>query len=219
MHDQYRRTIAGDGILDRSAGRPGDLAPDRDARSRERLAASESTDNPNIVVFGPEQSPGAGALIVLVKHEIQPVRLTGHFPCPINHLSGANDRTETTTMKPTPETHRATQFDVANRAFPHAPLDWSPGKAEEVAKAEGLTLTDDHWEVVHSLHEYFARHEGAPRINMRELHDALDEHFHARGGIKALYMLFPRGPIAQGCRVAGLKAPYLATDTNFGSVA
>jgi TusE/DsrC/DsvC family sulfur relay protein len=122
-------------------------------------------------------------------------------------------------MNSTAETHSVTQVDVANLEFPHAPLDWSPGKAEEVARVEGLTLTGNHWEVIQGLQEYFARHEDAPSIHMRELHDALDEHFHARGGIKALYVLFPGGPVAQGCRVAGLKAPYLATDTSYGSVA
>jgi tRNA 2-thiouridine synthesizing protein E len=103
--------------------------------------------------------------------------------------------------------------------FPYAPPDWSRSDAERLARAEGLTLTDEHWEAVRALQGYFAKHEGEPSINMRELHDALDEHFHARGGIKQLYLLFPGGPIAQGCRLAGLKAPFLATDTSFGSVA
>ena len=121
-------------------------------------------------------------------------------------------------MNPTAETRRATTGSAGSMVFPHAPEDWSPAIAEEIARAEGLDLSADHWEAVRGLQEYFARHEGAPGINMRELHDALDERFHARGGIKALYLLFPGGPIAQGCRIAGLKAPYLATDTNFGSV-
>ena len=121
-------------------------------------------------------------------------------------------------MNSTAEIHGETQVDVVKLTFPHAPLDWSPDRAKEVAKAEGLTLTDDHWEVVHGLQEYFARHEHAPSISMHELHGAWDEHFHARGGIKALYLLFPGGPIVQGCRVAGLKAPYFATDTSYGSV-
>ena len=28
--------------------------------------------------------------------------------------------------------------------FPHAPLDWSRESAEQVARSEGLTLTDEH---------------------------------------------------------------------------
>lgn len=104
--------------------------------------------------------------------------------------------------------------------FPHAPLDWSREKAEQLAAEEELKLTDEHWQVVRALQEYFWRHEEESLpINLRELHDALDETFHAQGGIRQLYLLFPGGPIAQGCRVAGLKAPFIATDTSFGSVA
>jgi sulfur relay (sulfurtransferase) DsrC/TusE family protein len=68
------------------------------------------------------------------------------------------------------------------------------------------------------LQEYFAKHEPKD-IHLRELHDALEEKFHRAGGIKHLYMLFPKGPIAQGCRVAGLAVPAGAIDRSFGSVA
>ncbi len=104
-------------------------------------------------------------------------------------------------------------------AFPDAPEGWSPADARAAAEADGLPLSDAHWEVVRALQNYFARHADAASINMRELHDALDERFHATGGLRALYLLFPGGPIAQGCRIAGLKAPFLATDSGFGSVA
>jgi tRNA 2-thiouridine synthesizing protein E len=103
--------------------------------------------------------------------------------------------------------------------FPHAPEGWSPEDAARIAKEEGLELKEDHWEVVHALQEYFARHEDKPFINMRDLHDALDEKFHIKGGLRYLYLLLPKGPIAQGCRLAGLKPPFLAEDKNFGSVA
>ncbi len=121
-------------------------------------------------------------------------------------------------MNPTAETRRATTGTAGSMVFPHAPEDWSASIAEEIARAEGIELTADHWEAVRGLQEYFARHEGDPIISLRELHDALDERFHVRGGIKALYLMFPGGPIAQGCRIAGLKAPYLSRDLNFGSV-
>ena len=60
-------------------------------------------------------------------------------------------------------------------------------------------------------------HHESNRINMRELHDALDEKFHHKGGIKYLYNLFPGGPIAQGWRLGGLQHPAGALDKGFGS--
>jgi len=101
--------------------------------------------------------------------------------------------------------------------FPHAPEDWSPQIAREAASAESVELTEEHWEVVRALQEYFARHEPRER-SMREVHDALDEHFHTRGGRKYLYRLLPGGPVAQGCRIAGLPATAIAVDRGFGSV-
>jgi tRNA 2-thiouridine synthesizing protein E len=102
--------------------------------------------------------------------------------------------------------------------FPHAPPGWTHDEARRRAQAEGLAVGDDHWEAVRALQEYFARHARAPAINERELHDALDEKFHGQGGIRYLYQLFPGGPVAQGCRIAGLQAPAGAVDKGFGSV-
>jgi tRNA 2-thiouridine synthesizing protein E len=102
--------------------------------------------------------------------------------------------------------------------FPQAPGDWTPALAAESARREGLELGEGHWEALRALQEYYAKHE-ATAVNLRELHDALDEKFHRQGGIRHLYQLFPGGPVAQGCRIAGLKAPAGATDRGFGSVA
>ena len=99
--------------------------------------------------------------------------------------------------------------------FPNAPEGWSRSKAEVLATQEGLELGEDHWRLIRAIHEYFARNE-TPRA--RQMHDAFDELFHNKGGIRYLYQLFPRGPVAQGCRLAGLKAPAGTTDKSFGSV-
>jgi len=99
--------------------------------------------------------------------------------------------------------------------FPQAPADWTRSSAEASAQTDGIQLTDDHWAAIRALQSYFASHE---RPNVRELHDALEEAFHAKGGLKYLYEIFPGGPVAQGCRFAGLQAPSGATDKSFGSV-
>jgi tRNA 2-thiouridine synthesizing protein E len=99
--------------------------------------------------------------------------------------------------------------------FPNAPEDWGKADAETLAREEGLDLSDGHWEMIRALQEYYQRNENP---NVRELHDALDEKFHARGGLKHLYEMFPGGPVAQGCRLAGLQAPAGSADKSFGSV-
>ena len=83
---------------------------------------------------------------------------------------------------------------------------------------EGIQLTTDHKDVLQALREYYSRNESR-QINMRELRDALNEKFHHKGGMRYLYQLFPHGPIAQGCKIAGLPVPTGAVDKGFGSVA
>lgn len=107
----------------------------------------------------------------------------------------------------------------ADPRFPQAPEGWTLESARRMAQDEGLELGEEHIAVLRSLQEFRARHAEGVAINLRELHDALDEKFHREGGMKHLYMLFPRGPVAQGCRLAGLPVPAGAVDRGFGSVA
>lgn len=104
---------------------------------------------------------------------------------------------------------------VADPDFPHAPENWSIAIAEQIAKEEGIELIEDHWHAIRAVQEYYAKAE-TPRV--RELHDALGEKFHGSGGVKYAYHLFPGGPVAQGCRMAGLHPPAGSTDKSFGSV-
>ena len=101
--------------------------------------------------------------------------------------------------------------------FPCAPAGWTRIEGLEIAEAEGLVFTREHWDVIRALQEYFSKHVGI-QIYAREVHDALDEKFHGQGGIKHLYILFPGGPIAQGCRIAGLEPLPGSMSTGFGSV-
>ncbi len=99
--------------------------------------------------------------------------------------------------------------------FPNAPSDWTIEATEKAASEIGINLSDDHWQVVRALHEYFDKNES---INRRELTDALEEKFHNQGGLKHLYKLLPGGPVAQGCQLAGIALPAGSVDESFGSV-
>jgi TusE/DsrC/DsvC family sulfur relay protein len=106
--------------------------------------------------------------------------------------------------------------EPADEEFPFAPPGWTPDLARRAAEGYDIELVDDHWGVIRGLQEYYARREGG--VNVRELLDALNEKFHGKGGLKYLYRLLPGGPVAQGCRLAGLQPPAGAVDKGFGSV-
>lgn len=101
--------------------------------------------------------------------------------------------------------------------FPNSPKGWTPSSAKEIAEAQQLTLTPDHWNIVEVLQGYFKTRDKT-EINRRELTDALEEKFHSKGGMKYLYQLLPKGPISQGCALAGINNPSGNVDLSFGSV-
>lgn len=104
-----------------------------------------------------------------------------------------------------------------NPQFPYAPDDWNQTDAIKRSEHEGIELTDDHWDTLKALQEYFAKH-SEESLNIRELHDALDEKFYLKGGMKYLYKIFPGGPVAQGSHIGGLDVPAGTKDNSFGSV-
>lgn len=107
-------------------------------------------------------------------------------------------------------------MNTSLESFPNAPHNWDIKKAEETAKMDGLNLSNDHWDLIRALQEYYNRVE-FPKL--RQIKDALEEKFHSRGGMKYLYQIIPGGPVAEGCRLAGLDVPAGAIDRSFGSAA
>lgn len=99
--------------------------------------------------------------------------------------------------------------------FPHAPLGWKQAEAEITAKSKEINIIDDVWDVVRALQEYYMK---TTKLNVRELHDALEEKFHSKGGRAYLHQILPGGPVMQGCALAGLDAPSGCIDFAEGSV-
>ena len=84
--------------------------------------------------------------------------------------------------------------------------DWSQEIADSLAKAENITLTDNHWEVVNFLRKYYEEYQIAPAV--RVLTKAIGKTLGADKGNSAyLYELFPYGPAKQACKIAGLPKP------------
>lgn len=84
--------------------------------------------------------------------------------------------------------------------------EWDEAAAVELAKTEELELTENHWEVIHFLREYYAEYQIAPAV--RVLTKAIGKKLgKEKGNSKYLYELFPYGPAKQACKVAGLPKP------------
>lgn len=94
---------------------------------------------------------------------------------------------------------------------------WTESQARGLARCEGLELTDEHLDVLCWLRDFYADCGGHPE-NGRALAHALEESFADQGGKRYLFRLFPKGPVMQGCRLAGLPVPPGTADPSFGSV-
>jgi TusE/DsrC/DsvC family sulfur relay protein len=84
--------------------------------------------------------------------------------------------------------------------------EWVPGIATEMAKEDDLELTEDHWDIINFLREYYEEYQIAPAV--RVLTKAVGKKLgKEKGNSKYLYALFPYGPGKQACRFAGLPKP------------
>jgi tRNA 2-thiouridine synthesizing protein E len=84
--------------------------------------------------------------------------------------------------------------------------DWNEEIAGAIAVAEGLDMSDSHWEVVNFLREYYEEYQIAPAV--RVLTKAIGKKLGKdKGNSKYLYELFPYGPAKQACKIAGLPKP------------
>ncbi len=83
--------------------------------------------------------------------------------------------------------------------------DFSDEAVEVIARAEGITLSDDHWKVVNWLRERYREDGHTP--NFRNMVKGLQEVLPGCDS-NSLYELFPLGPAKQGAKVAALPQPY-----------
>ena len=84
--------------------------------------------------------------------------------------------------------------------------DWDPSIAEEIAGEEQITLTEEHWELIHFVQDFYREYNTTPA--MRLLVRAVKEKFgEEKGSSRYLYRLFPEGPAKQICKIGGLPKP------------
>lgn len=84
--------------------------------------------------------------------------------------------------------------------------DWEPAVADVMAGLDDCELSDNHWEVIHFLRDYYQEYQIAPAV--RVLTKAIGKKLgKEKGNSKYLYELYPYGPAKQACKYAGLPKP------------
>jgi len=100
------------------------------------------------------------------------------------------------------------------QGLPH----WSREVAKRLARAEGMDeLSEEQWWVIYNLRGLYRKNGRA--ASARQVTRVLEQDFHDEGGLRHLYELFPKGPVSQGSRLAGVPPPPYSSDPSFGSFA
>jgi len=84
--------------------------------------------------------------------------------------------------------------------------EWDADVAAAMAGIDDCELTDNHWEVINFLREYYEEYQIAPAV--RVLTKAIGKKLgKEKGNSGYLYELYPYGPAKQACKYAGLPKP------------
>lgn len=94
-----------------------------------------------------------------------------------------------------------------NEGFLEIAEQWNPKVAEVIAGEDGISLSDNHWEIIRFLRDFYKQHEMSPpsnRLFVKAVKEAFGEE---KGNSIYLMQLFPGTPAKTACRIAGLPRP------------
>lgn len=83
---------------------------------------------------------------------------------------------------------------------------WTKELALAIAHIENITMTDEHWQVVNFVRDFYTQFNTSPAI--RALVKAMENKYgKEKINSRYLYRLFPDGPAKQATKIAGLPKP------------
>jgi len=93
------------------------------------------------------------------------------------------------------------KVELNEEGFLTRPEEWDKDVAEVLARhEEGIDLlTDDHWEVIRYIRDYYEEKNLAPMVRKVCKNTGFS--------LKYIFELFPSGPAKGACKVAGLPKP------------
>jgi dissimilatory sulfite reductase related protein len=100
---------------------------------------------------------------------------------------------------------------VDEEGFLINPNDWTEDIAEVIARNDGYQLKDDHKGFVKYFRRYWNKNATHPtmQVVVKEIGGSIGKTSYDRKILTDhLNMIFPRGPVSQLCKLAGLPRPY-----------
>ncbi|MCK5719994.1 MAG: TusE/DsrC/DsvC family sulfur relay protein [Thiomargarita sp.] len=86
------------------------------------------------------------------------------------------------------------------------PAQWNKEVAEELARQEEITLTEEHWKILYFMRSYYRDHQVA--ADVRFVTKYMSEEFGiGKAARNYLFKLFPYGYVKQACKISGMKRP------------
>lgn len=87
--------------------------------------------------------------------------------------------------------------------------EWSEDFAKRIADRDDIKLFNDHWELIYYFREYYEENMTAPTMHIlvKELGGKNKSYHEQKAYEKHIYSLFPRDPVHEVCKLAGLPLP------------
>jgi len=101
-------------------------------------------------------------------------------------------------METMEKTYAGINVDLNEQGYLTNFSQWNKEVGLEIAKEEGITMTDSHWKVIAYLQDQFKNEKA---LSIRSV---------GKSGvvsIKEFYQLFPKGPLKISSRIAGIPKP------------
>jgi len=98
------------------------------------------------------------------------------------------------------------QYPTDNQGYLLDSTQWNEKLGAEIAQLEAVEMTEQHWQVVFFVREFYVEFNTSPAI--RALVKAMQKKYGADiVNSRYLYRLFPDGPAKQATKIAGLPKP------------
>lgn len=94
-----------------------------------------------------------------------------------------------------------------NEGFLENAGHWNPSVAQTIASEDGISLSDNHWEIIDFLRGFYKEHEISPPSNRLFVKAVKEQFGEDKGNSIYLMQLFPGTPAKTACRIAGLPRP------------